>query len=340
MVHWALGSVFVLLPVPYLFRRTMGAIPPPNRVALKVPHFQQLARQTYVDSGAKRQRQWLLWTLWTIWIALLCAAARPQWLGEPTAIPLTGRDLLLAVDLSGSMETIDFSVDGFQISRLDVVKLVADDFVARRIGDRLGLIVFGSQAYLQSPLTFDRDLVRSMLADASIGLAGKQTTLGDTVVLAVQIAEQYHALHRVLVLVTDGRNTAGATSIEEAIQLARQAGLKIYTIGIGADPTATQSYLGTTKLNPSAELDEQTLGRIAKATGGKYFRARHTAGLEEVYEILDQLEPLPADIDHFRPITELYSYPLGLALAIMVVLAGVLNISVYFGRARKPRSRH
>ncbi len=303
----------------------MRAIPPPNRSALIVPHFVELAQQSYADSGIRRKRKILLASLWLIWIALVCAAARPQWLGEPEAIPLTGRDLMVALDLSGSMETVDFSVDGFQVTRLDVVKSVSDEFIARRYADRIGLILFGSQAYLQTPLTFDRDLVRYMLNDTSIGLAGKQTAIGDAIALAVQTIEQHHALHRVLILLTDGRNTAGKYSIEESIALARGANLKIYTIGIGADVTSTETYLGEGAHNPSAELDEATLTRIARATEGKYFRARNTVGLEEIYELLDSLEPLPADVDHFRPVTELYPYPLAFALLLATLLGFYLT---------------
>ncbi len=332
MVRWALVAVFFLLPVPVIIRRFMRAVPPPNRSALLVPHFVDVAQQSYVDTGMRRQRRLLLASLWFIWIALVCAAARPQWLGEPEALPMTGRDLVMALDLSGSMETVDFSVNGFQVTRLDVVKVVSDEFIARRYADRLGLILFGSQAYLQTPLTFDRDLVRYLLNDTSIGLAGKQTAIGDAIALAVQTIEQQDALHRVLILVTDGRNTAGKYNIEEAIALARQAHLKIYTIGIGADATSTETYLGATSHNPSAELDELTLKRIAKATEGRYFRARNTTGLEEIYELLDKLEPLPADVDHFRPVTELYLYPLAVALLLATLLGLYLTHGDFWAR--------
>ncbi len=185
----------------------------------------------------------------------------------------------------------------------------------------MGLIVFGAQAYVLTPLTFDRETVSTMLQETDVGLAGKETALGDAVGLAVKRLAAQPADSRVLILLTDGANTAGAISPQQAEVLAQQAGLRIYTIGVGADRMTIDSLFGSRTVNPSRDLDEQTLRHLAQATGGRYLRAKNTEALTTVYTELDRLEPASTETELFRPIAELYRWPLSLALGLSVLLA-------------------
>ena len=254
------------------------------------------------------------------WAFLLTAAARPVWQGEPIEQAVSGRDLLLAVDLSGSMEIADFILKGQKVDRLAATKAVAGAFIERRVGDRIGLILFGEKAYLQAPLTFDRKTVRTLLDEAVIGLAGDKTAIGDAIGLAVKRFRDNPKEQRVLILLSDGANTAGSVAPLKAAELAARTGLKVYTIGIGADEMVIRDLLGSRKVNPSQDLDEPTMRGIAEQTGGRYFRARDVKELEEIYRLLDELEPVERDKRYYRPQTELYPWPLGAAL----ILSGLL----------------
>jgi Ca-activated chloride channel family protein len=207
---------------------------------------------------------------------------------------------------------------------------VASDFISRREGDRIGLILFGEQAYLQVPLTLDRETVKVLLMEAFIGLAGEKTAIGDAITLAVKrIHDQGEdGSEQVLVLLTDGANTAGVIEPLKAAQLAQQVGLRIYTIGIGAEQIEVASVLGgRRRVNPSADLDEATLTGIADMTGGRYFRAKDTAGLQDIYWLLDELEPVEEPEAGFRPVKSLYYWPLtgALALASLLCLISLLR---------------
>jgi Ca-activated chloride channel family protein len=210
------------------------------------------------------------------------------------------------------------------IDRLKAVKYVAGEFIARRTGDRIGLILFGDRAYVQTPLTFDRQTVRTLLQEAFIGLAGERTAIGDGIGLAVKRlrpqSEQSPQQQRILILMTDGANTAGELSPLKAAELAAEAGLKIYTIGIGSDAVQRRSFFGTFTVNPSSDLDEATLKTIADKTGGRYFRAHDTAELEKIYKLLDQLEPVEVETHSFRPTRALFYWPLSLAFAIFIMI--------------------
>ena len=261
------------------------------------------------------------WTAALAWLLLVFAACRPQWIHDPVEVPVSGRDLLLAVDLSGSMKTRDLFLDGVPSSRLAVVKEVAGEFIARRVGDRVGLILFGSRPYLQTPLTFDRTSVRQLLDEAEIGLAGEQTAIGDAIGLALKRLRERPAESRVLVLLTDGANTAGEATPREAAELAAADGMKIYAIGVGAGaPTTLGQPLG------GGDLDEGTLQVVAEQTGGRYFRARDARELDEIYALLDELEPIARDEELLRPVRELFPLPLGIALGLAAgLLLGVLG---------------
>ena len=251
------------------------------------------------------------------WCLLVLASARPQWLGEPIEQAVSGRDLMLAVDLSASMEEQDFFINKQAVDRLTAIKAVATDFINRRVGDRVGLVLFGTNAYLQTPLTFDRKTVQTLLNEAVIGLAGENTAIGDAIGLAVKRLKSQPSDSRVLILLTDGANTAGEITPIKAAELAKDNQLKIYTIGVGADEMIVRSFFGNRKVNPSRDLDENTLVKVAESTGGKYFRARNSDELNNIYMLLDQLEPIEKDKQYFRPHSELYPWPLGLALVLV-----------------------
>ncbi|MDD2760386.1 MAG: VWA domain-containing protein, partial [Methylomonas sp.] len=278
------------------------------------------------SGGAERRvgaKPWPLRLAGLAWILLVIACTRPQWLGEPLELAVNGRDLLLAVDVSGSMDEKDFVIDDRRFDRLTATKYVVSDFVQRRVGDRLGLILFGTRAYLHVPLTFDRKTVQTLLNEAFIGITEDepQTSIGDAIGLAVKRLQDEKNDSRVLILLTDGANTAGELTPLKAAEIAAQHHLKIYTIGIGADEMLVRSLFGTRRVNPSADLDEKTLKAIADTTGGRYFRARNTEELDAIYALLDQLEPVEKDKQFFRPKSELYYWPLAGAMFLATILA-------------------
>jgi Ca-activated chloride channel family protein len=330
MMQFAWSWMFFLLPLPLLVRWLWPSARAARDAALTVPFyaaFATLATPPMRTGGV----WWRVAGLFLVWLLLLIAAARPQRLGDVDSLPVTGRDLMLAVDLSGSMEMPDLELNGKQATRLQVVQAVAGDFIARRAGDRVGLILFGKRAYVQTPLTFDRATTRAMLDEAEIGLAGKETAIGDAIAVAIKHLRDVPQASRVLVLLTDGANTAGELAPAQAAGLAAQYHVRIYTIGVGADTMDVgalmggQSFNGLTRkrmINPSADLDEKLLKHIAESTGGRYFRARDSAGLEDVYRALDQLEPSARADEIIRPVAELYYWPLAAGFGVGMALAG------------------
>ena len=318
MIHIAWPWIFILLPLPWLVWRLVPPAASQGPPALYAPFVLDIAEHAGItEKPGRRRLRAVLLSL--IWIMLLCSASRPQWLGEPVELAETGRSLMLAVDVSGSMETPDLDLEGSRGSRLDVVKQVAGQFLKHRTGDRLGLILFGTRAYLQAPLTFDRKTVSKLLSEAQIGIAGKQTAIGDAIGLAVKRLRDSGDRQAVLILITDGANTAGAVSPRKAAELAAQAGIKIYTIGVGARRIQVRDFFGTRTVNPSQDLDEDTLKYIAKITGGKYFRATDKKSLEDIYRELDRLEPVKAGSTVVRPVTSLFYWPLGVAFMITLL---------------------
>ena len=304
-----------------------------EELALRLPRFQDLQQMS-----ARRRSARFIWLkrliAILIWVCLVIAGMQPRWVDEPISLPSNGRDLLLAVDISGSMGTEDMRVGGNEVPRLDAVKTVVGDFVELRKGDRLGLILFGTQAYLQAPLTFDRSTVRALLTETPIGIAGGKTAIGDAIGLAVKRLLDRPAEHRVLILLTDGVNNVGEVSPLQAAKLAAKEGIRIYTIGFGADEMQVSGLLFNRTVNPSAELDEETLEEIASLTGGIYQRARSTAELASIYSALDELEPIELDADIFRPEKSLYFWPLGAALALTLTWAIALVTTVGIRRLR------
>jgi Ca-activated chloride channel family protein len=318
MIHFEWPWLLAALPLPLLIRWLVPAKMPVEQAALKVPFLDDFSDGE--TRAVSQTQKWPLWLAAIAWLLLVIACARPQWLGEPIEQAVSGRDLMLAVDLSGSMEEQDFVINKRAVDRLTAAKGVASDFINRRVGDRVGLILFGSQAYLQTPLTFDRKTVMTLLSESAIGLAGDNTAIGDAIGLAVKRLKNEQTNSRVLVLMTDGANTAGEISPLKAAELAAANHLKIYTIGIGADEMIVRSFFGNRVVNPSKDLDEKSLIKIAESTGGQYYRARNTDELNNIYMRLDELEPVEKDKQYFRPRSELYYWPLSLAIGLAAVI--------------------
>jgi len=312
--------VAALLPLPWLLRRLLPAARSGGGLALRVPWYQAVA----ASQQAWLRRPLLAALAGLVWVLLVAAGMRPQWVGEIDNLPVTGRDLLLAVDISGSMDTQDMMLERHTVNRLAAVKQVAGEFIQRRKGDRVGLILFGSRAYLQTPLTFDTETTATLLSESEIGLAGRETAIGDAIGLAVKRLRQDAASDRVLILLTDGANTSGEVQPLQAAEFAAREGLTVYTVGVGADEMMVQDFFGTRMVNPSADLDEDTLKSIAERTGGRYFRARDTASLAEIYQILDELEPVESDVEAVRPVDELFYWPL--AAAYLLSLAAAVGL--------------
>lgn len=324
MIYFEWPWIFLAAPVPIILRLLMPPADAIREAALRVPSLDPFYMDTAVQSEKGVRRRWLMLAALLTWLLLVSAAARPVWFGDPVELPVSGRDLMLAVDLSGSMQIEDMVKDGKQMSRLIAIKEVAGNFIERRIGDRIGLILFGSQAYVQTPLTFDRKTVQAMLQDSAIGLAGEQTAIGDAIGLAVKRLLQNPQGNKVLVLLTDGASNAGQVQPLKAAELAAKDGLTIYTIGVGADEMLVNTIFGRQRVNPASDLDEKTLGEIARLTGGRYFRARDGKQLEGIYTMLDKLQPVAQDKQTIRPQHALFYWPLGVSIA----LAGLLMLPV------------
>lgn len=280
--------------------------------AVRVPFMARLVKATgkTPTSGAiifrRSTTQWALLTF--IWLALVGALARPQWIEDPISRTIPSRDLMLAVDLSGSMETADFvDSDGERVDRLTGVKAVLDDFLTKREGDRVGLIFFGSAAFLQSPFTEDLDVCRQLLDEAQVRMAGPQTVIGDAIGLSIVQFEKSELEDRVLILLTDGNDTGSKVPPANAAQIASDKGITIYPIGIG-DPTA----VGEEK------MDEESLREIARTTNGEFYRAEDLAELAEIYERLDELDTKELETVSHRPKVDLFQWPLMLCFISLI----------------------
>lgn len=299
--------LLVLLPLPLIFWRAQSVNVDGGR--LQLPGISQTRQSiTTANTRQSRKRYWLMWCL------LVLAIARPQWLGNPIELPSKGRDLMVAVDLSGSMQIEDMIVNGKTVDRFTLIQHVVSDFIERRKGDRIGLILFADHAYLQAPLTQDRRSVAQFLKEAQIGLVGKQTAIGEAIALAVKRFDKIDESNRVLILLTDGSNNAGNIEPEQAAQIAANRKVTVYTVGVGADVMERRTLFGRERVNPSMDLDENQLKHIANVTNGRYFRARNSQELDQIYQEIDKLEPVSRDQLSYRPQSDLFYWPLALAL--------------------------
>ena len=320
MFELAWPWLLLALPLPWIALRVLPRARGDETAALRVPHGPDALPERSAGAPVPRWRRGFAALAWAL---LVLAAARPQWLGPPEDIPRTGRDLMLAVDTSGSMSIEDMQLGGQPIARFTAIQAIGADFIHRRHGDRVGLILFGTHAYLLVPLTFDLKTVAQQLSESTIGLAGRETAIGDAVALGVKRLRDRPPEHRVLILLTDGVNTAGDIDPAEAIELAAANHVRIYTIGIGADAMRVEGFFGPRVVNPSADLDEAMLRRMAERTGGRYFRARDSADLAGIYRAIDRLEPASDTTRSLRPVDELFAWPLVAAL-----LCGLLALLV------------
>ena len=320
---WPLA--FLLLPLPLLVRFLLPASNKNQDIPLHVPFIDDFNSIQHSQSFVHKNK-WLTVLASIAWCLLIIATARPQWLGERVDIPISGRDLMMAVDLSGSMQAEDFELNGQTMNRLQAVKIVAGEFIKQREGDRIGLILFGEQAYLQTPLTFDTKTINTMLQEALIGIAGKATAIGDAIGLAIKRLQNRETDSHVLILLTDGANTAGEVEPLKAAELAAKQNLKIYTIGVGAESREVGGLFFKRTVK-NTEIDEKTLQTIADTTGGKYFRARDINELNKIYSLIDQLEPIEQESQSFRPIQALYFWPLSLAFILAALIMLVPSLS-------------
>jgi len=322
-ISWLYPFAFLALPIPLL----VYFLAPPSRKtqspALRIPDFSPY--RAYASDGVqgsfKRLLQILVLAL--AWLALVTAAARPQTFAEPVGVPVTGRDLLMCIDISGSMRETDLYAGNTRATRMAVVKQVAQQFVARRTGDRIGLIMFGSQAYVQTPLTYDHETVQHFLAEATVGLAGRSTAIGDAIGLGVKRLRDRPEASRVLILLTDGANSAGVVDPLEAAEVAARSGIRIHAIGVGSEQSG--AGFGISFGTQRSELDEETLRAVSDVTGGQYFRARNQQELANIYREIDRLEPTEQDMQEFRPLDELFAWPLGAAFVLSLVWALLRN---------------
>ncbi len=309
---WAL----CLLPLPYFLRRWL---PPRDQVsgaALRVPFF-ALLRELKQASGGHGWGRPLL-SAWVLWLLLLLALAQPLWLGGSGAIPTTGRDLMLVVDISGSMRQMDFVLEEEPADRLTAVKRVVGKFIDHRRGDRLGLILFGARPYLRAPLSHDHRIIKTLLEEAEIALAGEYTAVGDAIGLAVKRMRALPADSRAMVLLTDGDNNSGSIGPRQAADIAAEFGIRIHAVGIGRAAAAAPNPYGIWSSEGAADFDREVLESIAGRTGGVFFHVLDTRGLQAAYRDLDRLEPaLGEDIKVYYGIA-LYPWPLAAALILSV----------------------
>lgn len=312
MFELATPWVLVLLPLPlifwYLLPRAQVKLP----TALKVPFFEAMLGIVEQEKRSITAQSLLLIPA-VIWFLLVFALAGPRWVGEPRPVARDGYNIMMVLDLSESMEIPDMVLHGRPVSRLLVVKRAAEQFVQDRTGDKIGLILFGTRAYLQTPFTYDRHSVLMRIDDATVGLAGKTTSIGDAVGLAVKRLEDQPNAGRIIVLLTDGANNSGMLVPLKAAELAKADGIKIYTIGLGSE--AESRVMGDFIVaNPSADLDEETLQKMAEMTGGQYFRATDAEKLNAIYKTINQMETSAQEQSTVRPQKEYYPWFVSFAL--------------------------
>lgn len=309
MFVWPLA--FFLIVVPILVRLFWS----PNKgventvsVAIRVPFFERISGFQTLNTQVVSQTVGFLLTL--SWVCFVVACMRPIAFLDTAPIDRLARNIMLVVDTSGSMSQEDFLIDEQPVSRLEIVKRVVDDFIKNRTEDNVGLVIFGSEAYTYAPLSFDKQTLRSLFSEVNTGIAGETTAIGDALTLAVQDVSSVPNDSKIIVLLSDGYDNASTVSVDKALEIAKKQDVKVYTVGVGSDVQLANTFMGLVPVNPSADLDEKTLKKIAKQTGGKYFRAKSTQELQEIYQDINALERVKAEDITARPRTELFYIPL------------------------------
>lgn len=306
--------LFLLLPLPLIARYFLSA-QKRSYTEVWIPLAQGITQQ----QSEQQTKQLSAFIPWIIWLLLLSALAKPIWYGEPIRLQQESRDMIISLDLSGSMQEEDMPLNGNTVDRLTLVKDLLNDFIEARQGDRLGLILFADHAYLQTPLTFDLKTIKEMVSETEHGLVGKKTAIGEAIALSIKRFVENKNEQRVLILLSDGANNSGVIEPFQAAKQAAKNNITIYTIGIGADEMVRKSFWGNQRVNPSADLDEKTLTEIANLTGGQYFRARNQDELENIYKKLNLLEPIENDFLEFRPEKNLFYWPLSMAIFMLFI---------------------
>lgn len=264
---------------------------------------------------------------------LIVAAARPQLVNVSREVKSAGVDILLCLDTSGSMRAMDFRLDGTPVTRLAVVQRVVGDFIRKREHDRIGLVVFGEEAFTQAPLTLDKGLLLTLVNRLSIGMAGDRTAIGSAIAVAGKRLKDLKAKDRLLILLTDGQSNTGEITPEQAAEAVRGLGVKIYTIGVGGTepaPFQVETLFGTRTVYQRVDLDEKTLKEVARLGGGRYFRASDTKQLAEIYDFIDQAEKTEVKVKEFMHFRELYGYAL-IPAAILFLLEIGLRLTLLRG---------
>lgn len=313
----------LVLPLVWGVRRLLKPAEPihPTSGAIRVPFWDRLyaIKTARVSAEVSKLSRWFCLGAW---IFLVLAAMRPIWWGEPIANQKSSHNIMLALDVSGSMEEPDFDLNRRPATRLQILKVVSDEFIQSRTGDNLGIVIFGSEAYTYAPLSPDIQTLRELLGEIGIGIAGNQTAIGDALALAVQGVASVPTDSQIVILMSDGMSNAGRVSVDEAVKLATGQGIKVYTVGIGSDAKMIQDFFGLIQINPSQSLDEKTLQEIAQKTGGRYFRAKSTQELADIYAMINQLEPVERETEYIRPRKDLFFIPLLIAMLLLVLAKG------------------
>lgn len=315
---YELANPYILLGLllPPLVWFALPVLFAPTPIALKVPFFHGVIGLLEHSKYKPYHFQYVILPF-CIWSLLILALSGPRFVGKPEPLARAGYNIMLALDLSESMEIRDMLYHNRPASRLSIVKRAAEQFVNMRNTDKFGLILFGSQAYLQTPLTYDRSNVLQRIEDATAGLAGKTTAIGDALGLAVKRLQNVPPKGRIIILLTDGANNSGVLKPLKAAQLAQSEGIKVYTIGLGAQGVQNSMMGGFLIPNASADLDEDTLKEVAEMTKGQYFRATDTDSLSKIYETIHKLETVEQEQQTIRPQKELYPWVLALALFLL-----------------------
>ena len=318
---WLLLSLPLLLALWWQARQ-VGQV----RIRFPLTH---LLQSLSLDS-----RRWFVeprWLLRALALLLMCfAMARPQ-LGEwQVSQTKNALDINLVVDTSGSMEALDFTLQGERVDRLTALKDVTDKFILQRRQDMIGLIVFGTEAYVQAPLTFDHELLRSIMKKVRIGMAGSNTAIGDALILAIKRIKDVPSRSKIIILLTDGSSNSGKVEPLEAAEVAKTYNIKVYTIAIGTGgvaPFLVEGFFGKTLENRPVELDEDVLKKIAAATGGTFYQASSTEQWQKIYSSIDTLEKTPQEAPQFKARREFYPLLLGAALTLLLMEA-ILLLSI------------
>ena len=310
--------VFWLLPLPIL----LYFILPPLRMksaSLVMPGFEKAVEysgQKARNAALVKRRNFFTWLVLMIcWALLLATLSSPQLKGEPVMKVKTSRNFLITADISFSMANKDWVLEGEKVRRWDAVKSLMHNFIDKREGDRMGLVFFGSEAYIQAPFTPDLKTVDQLLEEADVGMAGQMTHIGKAITKGISLFKEDTIKTKVMLLLTDGVDAGTDILPLDGADLAKNDSVIIYTIGIGEPGRG------------GSDLDETTLQEIAEMTGGKYFRAKDAEALEKIYVEVDKLEPIEFEEEHNRPVTLLYMYPLGAAMGLMFV-SGFLRVFV------------